>query len=181
MTRHISAQDELQEGFEPSPFPPMAPDGALEIPPLRAVSDPPPRLCEAGPCRHYHRMVLQLDAQRPIANAIEPGGKLVGIAPEQPFHVNVHHYCYPDTGIETELGSLPVLECNRWEPFSDHEILASTNRKNDFLASARGKEFQTALDTWRQKQRELAVDLDAIGDADMPALPDPTPDTEGAP
>jgi len=32
------------------------------------------------------------------------------------FHVQTHHYCYPDVGIEMPLGSLPVVECNRWEP-----------------------------------------------------------------
>ncbi len=74
----------------------------------------PPRLCEAGPCRHYHTMTIQLDAQQPHAERVD--GRLVEHG--RVFHTEQHHYCYPDVGIETNLGALPVLSCNRWVPIT---------------------------------------------------------------
>ena len=60
--RRNDVQDELQEGFEIGPLPAVGPDGAPDIPPLRDIPPPRPRLCEAGPCRNYHQFVIQLDA-----------------------------------------------------------------------------------------------------------------------
>lgn len=118
---------DLQDGFEVAPLPPIGPDGAPQIPPQRA--DPParPSLCQAGPCRRYHRLVVQVDAATPGAVRLPialprgtPGAELTpqGTVYRAPaaFHVQTHHYCYPDTGIEMPLGALPVVECNRWSP-----------------------------------------------------------------
>ena len=102
----------------------MAPDGGLELEPAEPLDDPPPRLCEAGPCRHYHRMAVQMDAQNPMAERRD--GQLVRHA--RVFHTTVSHYCYPDVGIETNLGSLPVLECNRWVPIKSLLTMTRTIR-----------------------------------------------------
>jgi DNA-directed RNA polymerase subunit RPC12/RpoP len=64
------------------------------------------------------------------------------------FHVQTHHYCYPDTGIEIPLGALPVVECNRWEP-----QLPTTNRIADqtqlrFWDSAAGQRFRADVADW---------------------------------
>jgi hypothetical protein len=113
-------REELQDGFELAP-PPSEQAMQPERPPAR------PRLCEAGPCKHYHRLAVQVDAAQPGAVRTPvalpdgtpgaqsvPGGTVYQAAPA--FHVQVHHYCYPDVGIEMPLGDLPVTECNRWEP-----------------------------------------------------------------
>lgn len=100
--------DEITD-FEPSPLPPMAPDGGPIIPPVRSLPVIPEGqgLCSSGPggvCAHYHRMVIALDAQRPIDGS-------------DPVPVEkVVHTCYPHPGIETDLGEQHVFECNRYTP-----------------------------------------------------------------
>ena len=161
-----NAQDSLQEDFEPSALPPIGPDGAPEIPPMRKDAVPPPRLCEAGPCRHYHTFTIQLDAAQPIAAEVE-NGRLIGRAPRPEMHIHVHHYCYPETGIETELGALPVLQCSRWEPLTPAEIRARADREAEFNESEAGQKFQTALDAWLQAQQDtddVAVAASSIED-----------------
>lgn len=118
---------ELQDGFDLAPPPPIGPDGAPGVPPQRTSPPARPSLCQAGPCRRYHRLVVQVDAEQPGAVRLPivlpegtPGAQqtpqgTVYCAPSA-FHVQTHHYCYPDTGIEMPLGALPVVECNRWEP-----------------------------------------------------------------
>src|SRR6185295_2340607 len=122
--RSNDVRDDLQDGVESAALPPMAPDGGLELEPAEPLDDPPPRLCEAGPCRHYHRMAVQMDAQNPMAERRD--GQLVRHA--RVFHTTVSHYCYPDVGIETNLGSLPVLECNRWVPIKSLLTMTRTIR-----------------------------------------------------
>jgi hypothetical protein len=93
----------------------MSPQGSPLLEPVRELPPDPPRLCEAGPCRHYHRFQIQLDAQNPMDER-KPDGTVVRHG--RVFHVQTHHYCYPDVGIELELGALPLLECNRWVPLT---------------------------------------------------------------
>ncbi len=90
----------------------MGRDGAPMLEPHGSIAVPPPRLCEVGPCRHYHRMVVQLDAQDPMTQRGSDGSV---IDHGRSFHVETHHYCYPEVGIETHLGA-SVLDCNRWIP-----------------------------------------------------------------
>jgi hypothetical protein len=110
--RSTDVRDDLQDGIDAAPLPPQAPDGGLELTRAEPIEAAPPRLCEAGPCVHYHRLEVQMDAQNPMAERRD--GVLIKHA--RVFHTTIHHYCYPDVGIETNLGSLPVLACNRWVP-----------------------------------------------------------------
>ncbi len=100
-------------GFTPGHLPPRGPDGMIPAgpPPLLGaglghlpVIDPP-TLCEAGPCRNYHRVVSVMDAQDPV------GGT-------GPARRQITRACYPTPGIDLELGEIPVLQCSRWEPES---------------------------------------------------------------
>lgn len=130
MMPRMKTQDphqELQDGFELAPPPPIGPDGAPGVPPQRTSPPARPSLCQAGPCRRYHRLVVQVDAEQPGAVRLPivlpegtPGAQQTpqGTVYRAPaaFHVQTHHYCYPDTGIEMPLGALPVVECNRWDP-----------------------------------------------------------------
>lgn len=150
VTKHRDLQGDLAEEFEPSPLP-IGRDGAPVLEPLRPDKKPYPRLCEAGPCVHYHRMETQFDAAAPIAERVEEGGKLVGISPGAPFHTKVHHYCYPDVGIETDLGSMPVVTCNRWEPITDHRGQLDQYRAM-WLASSAGKAHIAEVEAWKAEQ-----------------------------
>lgn len=137
--RSTDIRDEVGAELEPAPIA-VGPDGMHLRDNARAIP-PPPRLCEAGPCRHYHRFVSQLDAERPMGATVEPGGRVTGDGGPQPFYTEVHHYCYPDVGIETILGAMPVLECNRWDPVEREE------------PSARAREvavqYMRELDEWK--------------------------------
>lgn len=123
--RRIDAQSDLQDGIDPAPLPPIAPDGAPEIPELRPQVPPCPSLCQAGPCRHYHTFVTQADAANPMASVVPirlpegtPGARPVpgGTLYQAPavYHEEQHHHCYPTSGVEMNLGAVPVLKCNRW-------------------------------------------------------------------
>jgi hypothetical protein len=113
------AQDDLQGGFDAAMLPPIDADGAPVLPSIRPVTPVPPRLCEQGPCVSYHRFEIQIEAQSAQADAVaglgERHGELIGSGGEA-FHTQVHHYCYPSPGVDTRLGSLPVIDCNRWRP-----------------------------------------------------------------
>lgn len=158
-------QDSLQEGFEPAPLPPIGPDGAVTIPPLRRMPVAAPSLCQAGPCIHYHRFVTQLEAARPIANELGEHGQLVGDAPEMPVHVQTHHYCYPTTGVETELGSLPVVECNKWAPVDPRVSSSRKASEEKFFATEQGQAFLRELAAFRGEQAETETVAVAASEA----------------
>lgn len=151
--RRNHAQEDPIEGFDVNDLPPMGPDG-LAVPPQRAQVDPPPRLCEQGPCVHYHRFAIQLDVEAGLREAD-------GSPAKQPFHVRVHHYCYPNSGVETELGALPVLECNRWQPMGSGEMAHEEGMRADYLASPDGQEYTRKLEEWK-----AARAAEAEGDED---------------
>ncbi len=164
-TRHGHAQEDAIEGFDEAELPGFGPGGiAGSQNDDRKLAPPPPRLCEAGPCVHYHRFEIQLDAEGPKAGAVEVGGKLVGDAGKQPFYVRVHHYCYPDVGIETELGSLPVLKCNRWSPITPHAKKTQDQVRAEFWQSEEGLAFAAERHEWERARAEERAAEDELDD-----------------
>lgn len=154
---------ELQDGFEPAPAP-------LRGTPLRTHTPPRPTLCEAGPCRNYHRLETQVDAATPGTVLVPirlpvgtPGAQEVpqGTAYTAPasFHVQVHHYCYPSPGIEMPLGDVPVVNCNRWDPGwtkpSDWEIRGGALR--DYWDSPDGQGYRARLKQWEVARADEAT------------------------
>lgn len=122
----LAPRDSLQDGFDLTDGPPVGPDGMPAPLPQASRTPPYPTLCAAGPCRHYHRLEIQVEAQDPkgVMHAVQvpdgtprtervTGGTLYRPLPV--FHTAVHHYCYPDVGIENVLDA-PVVSCNRHEP-----------------------------------------------------------------
>lgn len=163
MTRRNDVQNDLQDGFEPSPLPPISPDGAPKLSSLRVIADPPPRLCEAGPCRHYHRFGIQLDVQSPIGVRVMDGdkhGQIIGQAAQE-FRVQTHHFCYPETGVETNLGELPVTHCSRWDPLLPKDLEEVEGRRSTYWATLAGKDWATQLGNWRRNRE--AEQADAAG------------------
>lgn len=165
MTKNDATQD-LADGFEPGPLPPMGPDGGMTAGEPVKVSDPPPRICEQGPCVHYHRFEILMDATKPIAAEVGEDGRPRGIAPDVRHHVEVHHYCYPTVGVETKLGSLPMLHCNFWEPKLKAKQDALELTRAEYLESEDGKRYLGELAAWEERQqaeleREAAVAEDA--------------------
>jgi hypothetical protein len=158
--RRNHAQEDPIEGFSTEGLPGIGP-GGLMTQPDGPIAPPPPRLCEAGPCVNYHRLAIQLDVETAKAQSIEPGGKASGLPDKMPFHVRVHHYCYPTVGVETELGSLPVLECNRWQPKTNAEICDDEQRQRKFMEGAAGLEYQAAHDAWEAAR---AAELESVDD-----------------
>ena len=169
--RSTDVQDELAEGFEVSELPPIGPDGAPQLSPLRTPTDQPPRLCEAGPCRHYHRMTIRMDAADPLPQRGADGA--LRSSPSN-FHVEQHHYCYPDVGIEAKLGRLPVLECNRWSPISARDERAVAENRGAFMESAAGVAYQAEMKAWQARRAaELAAEqsADELAAADLALMP----------
>lgn len=128
--------------------------------PQRPPPDPRPSLCEAGPCRHYHRFAIQVDAEPPKVRRLPVVVPGVGDTYEAPagFHAETHRYCYPDTGIEMPLGVMPVTECNRWEPVAPDA--AKQKRETAFWGSAAGRSHRYAEHAWRDRQFALAREAD---------------------
>lgn len=167
--KHVDATDDLVDDFEPAKVA-LGPDGAPDTGAFRPGDEPPPRLCEAGPCIHYHRFGIQMDAARPIAARVEPGGKLSGEAPPMPFYTRIHHYCYPTVGVETKLGDMPVIECNRWKPISEADREEAELDIAAFMDSDKGKDFFARLEAWKAEKAKEATDApegDAVDDAVM--------------
>jgi len=127
-------------GFEPLVLPPPGPDGMIPAGPPRSLPVvQPPSLCEAGPCRNYHRVASVMDA--------EDGGM-----PGQ-THRQVTRACYPAPGIELELGETPVLQCSRWEPDSEQARLDSI--RHPFLKSPEGKAFAEKVTAFEEAEAHL--------------------------
>lgn len=190
--RSNDIQDDLADGFEVAGVPPVGPDGALKMPPMRPSVPPPPRLCEQGPCVHYHQFTIQLDAEQARAAAVAgPGpshGALIG-AGGQGFHTETHHYCYPTPGVESRLGSLPIIKCNRWTPKGDDELADDAARGDGFLLSSEGKRYLAEQAAWHAaRAAEQAADdaetaeaervMQEMADLDRLTRPDPTPTKE---
>lgn len=138
----IAPRDALESGFSPSLTPPRAADGGLELEPapVRLPVIQPKSLCELGPCRNLHVIVQKLDAERPLDGS------------PAPIHVTTSHTCYPSPGIEYDLTSEPVKECNRWDPtVHDDESARSDRRRDDFMWGdvTMGKGFGRAHDEYK--------------------------------
>jgi hypothetical protein len=105
--------ERLTTQFTPSQMPPLAPDGGLLLEPaaIDPLSAGEESLCAVGPCRHFHELVLSIDAQEPLGE--ETGERR---------HRNTVRTCYPSPGIEADLGEETVYECNRWDPESDYDV-----------------------------------------------------------
>jgi hypothetical protein len=155
-------------------MPAVGPDGAPSLPPMRTIAPPRPRLCEAGPCRNYHRFEIQLEAANPRAQTVPvalpegtPGVQVVpgGTVYQAPaaFHVDTHHYCYPTPGVEMALASLPVIQCNRWNPRwadgkgEDGADLGMFGNQGAFAHTPDGRRYRSEVMAWAvARDRELA-------------------------
>jgi len=139
-------------GFEPLVLPPAGPDGMIPAgPPGSLPILQPPSLCEAGPCRHYHRVASVMDA--------EDGGT-AGAA-----HRQITRACYPSPGIELEIGETPVLQCSRWEPDSEQARLSSI--RESFLRSAEGQVYAAQVVAFERAEADGGLtgagsDLDEV-------------------
>jgi hypothetical protein len=122
----------------------MIPSG----PPVRLPVMDPPSLCEAGPCRNYHRVASVMDAQDPVGE--------VG-----PTRRQITRACYPTAGIELELGETPVLQCSRWEPDSEQSRLDSI--RIAYMRSADGKAFSEKMTAFEDEQAKLDDDTAEAG------------------
>lgn len=127
--------------------------------PRRPELPPRPRLCEQGPCRHYHRLETQVESADPGARRVPvklpllpvgaqavDGGTLYQ-APAM-FHTAVSHYCYPGVGIEIVLGDVPVVSCSRWDPSQPPEVAQLAMSRSAFLRGPDGRQYTAALEAW---------------------------------
>jgi hypothetical protein len=153
-------RDDFQDGIDPAVTPPQAADGGLELAPIRQALPPRPRLCDAGPCKNYHRVAVQMDAANPYTRRLPivlpegtPGARVTpdGTTYTSPgtYHVQVSHYCYPTSGVEMILGDLPVTECT---PVS----MAPA----DFLKTAPGQLYQAEVRSWNAARAQEAAEAD---------------------
>lgn len=139
-------------GWEPAQLPPRGPDGMIPAPPAKlAVIQPPPSLCEAGPCRNFHRVESLMDAQAPL----DGSGDAV--------HPQVTRACYPAVGIELELGETPVTRCSRWEP--DNEQARLDGLRDAYLKTLDGRKFVAKVDAFNAALD--ADDSDADAEVDL--------------
>ena len=142
MKRRSLANDLIDE-FSPTPLREM---GVFAFE-RKADGPQAPRICEQGPCIHYHRLETQMDVAAP------QDGTAAGL------FTQVHHACYPDTGIEIELGDTPVLECNRWEPMTPALKTKLKRATKQHFKTKDGKQFLKELWVWvnakAQQQSEI--------------------------
>lgn len=156
MSRHSTLTSRFLAGWEPTQLPPRGPDGLIPAPPVRALPViSVPSLCEAGPCRNYHRVSSIMDAAEPMDGS--PGE----------VHEQVARACYPAPGIELELGESPVLRCSRWEPDGEQARLDSI--RDQYLKTPAGRVFVAQAQAFEA----------AMSAADAGVLSDVEADEEG--
>lgn len=158
--RSNDVRDELADGFEPHPGPPPQE-------PVRVGTPPRPRLCEAGPCENYHRFEIQTEAEDPrarkvairlpIAPGVHPTADGALYQAPAAFHTQTHHYCYPTPGVEMNLGSLPVVQCNRWRP--------KGMPPGAFMSTLEGRQYLKSVEEWeadRQRSSQEAAEIERL-------------------
>jgi hypothetical protein len=138
----------LADEFEPSPLPPIAPDGglALEPVPIKPLRRVQISLCALGPCANYHEVLTKIDAQDPLDGS--PGK----------IHLMPVRTCYPHPGIEMDLKDMPVRECNRWNPLEVTNQLASPDllqkSRRDIFIRNRADLYNDFLTSWTTANEE---------------------------
>ena len=113
--------------------------------------DPPPVMCEAGPCAHYHEMEVVIDSQQPID----------GSAGE--IHTEKVRTCYPHWGVEMDLKGVPVLSCSRWCPVEGKD--PDVHREEHTRKVAEWKDAQKARRDEIEQAATAAVSEAAFVDA----------------
>jgi hypothetical protein len=166
----LRPNDALADGWEPSPPPHIGPDGLAIGPPSVESFPPYPSLCEAGPCQHFHRFEIQVEATSPLAQQVPielpdghrvettPAGKVYRPLPV--FHTRVERYCYPSSGIELELGSTSMVRCNRFKPpESWHKISDKTGAIPASVYAAKVKAWKAARAQEAQEAADIEQDI----------------------
>lgn len=139
--------------------------------------DLPPRICGYGPCRHHHTIEIVMDAATPAAGEVLPGGSLAGVPALGAIHLERQHYCYPDVGIEIDLGNTPVVTCNRWRP----PLLAIGVRRRHKRDLGDWHIRQIVILTQTARADDDAAEALADAEAARAAETSTTPSTEGTP
>lgn len=102
------------EEWEPSPLPPIAPDGGF-APDMVGNPEPIPEwtpensICLRGPCTHYWHLVT-------MSEAGNPKGTWEALGVSEPRQHN--HTCLVHPGLETDLTENNVYGCSKWAPMS---------------------------------------------------------------
>lgn len=109
-------------------MPPGPGIGSLGPPEPVPERTPENMICLRGPCRHYWHMVAMADAGNPAGT----WAKLGVDAPRQ--H---HHTCLAGPE-ETDLAEDNVFECNRWEPYTNDELIKIKARRDQYTRRTKG-------------------------------------------
>lgn len=135
MNEHKDPQNDVIDDFTPGPLPPPGMPSMTRPPPLPPA---PPRLCELGPCRHYHTIDIVLDSQQPLDGT--PGR----------IDIKTHRSCYAQVGVDTDLTDVPVVRCSRWDPEDEDgaEVIQRTRRQRDALRSEEGAVYMRKYNAW---------------------------------
>jgi hypothetical protein len=139
MTTPKTPTDRLADGFVASSLPPIAPDGGLQLEAAATgpLMEKPISLCQLGPCRHYHELTSELEAQQPL------DGSSIHLP------VIVTRACYPSPGSEIELsGETSIMECNRWAPMNKTELAELSHRRKTFKENKEG-EWDAYVESWK--------------------------------
>lgn len=100
---------------------------------IPAMPPPPPLtedpfVCTLGPCRHYWQIATPMGAGH-APGTFGPGGLTdpeTGLELPEPRQTT--RTCLVHPGTETELsGDDPVLDCNRWHPLDDADVIVRNN------------------------------------------------------
>lgn len=107
--KSLNLQDRITDGWSPAPLA-VGPDGVVGVTEPKPAPPVQRSICQRGPCRNYHRMVVEADADAVTGQPTQ-----------------VVHTCYPALGIEIDLqlGDGAVFECSRWDPEDPEDYMTS--------------------------------------------------------
>lgn len=122
-----NVNDLIAECYEPSALP-IGSDGGIapgSFPvDTRPLGDFDAGVCVRGPCRHLWKIINPFEAASSPKDYAELGHN----AP-----IQITRTCCAHPGTETSLsGDLPILECNRWDPYTPLETAALAARQHEW-------------------------------------------------
>jgi hypothetical protein len=101
--------------------------------------------------------VVNADLPSGTPGVIKDGTRTLYRAPTS-YHTQTSHSCYPTAGIEFELGSLPIVRCNRWEPLGTN---GKPMRPAAYLRTTEGRAYTAEVERWEEaRKRELEEDAE---------------------
>jgi len=158
------------EDIDPSPLPPIAPDGGFMSTPIAQAPSVPAAtpdvfVCLRGPCRHYWELQTFMGSGNPKdtwgdgglreVESVDEDGEVTYGEGEVQMPRQSSRSCLAHPGTETELTDDAVYHCSRWDPMTPREVRRiERRREKHFKLHPEHRPIEDCLDDYELDDEE---------------------------